>query len=155
MKVNKRLTIRSENGADTTTVAATNSSDNVFEVVADYVNISGFEMTGATSGAGIKLYGANNSIIAENNLSGNDYGIYLNSSSNNTITDNSFVNDGLFVSYSYNNTVVNNTVNGKPLVYLEGVSHHTVSDAGQVILVNCSAIWVKNLDLSISKGSTV
>jgi parallel beta-helix repeat protein len=41
-----------------------------------------------------------------------------------------------------------NVVNGKPLVYLEDVSNHTVSDAGQVILVNCQNINVENLNLS-------
>jgi len=39
-------------------------------------------------------------------------------------------------------------VNGKPLVYLEDASDYRVEDAGQVILVNCNNITVKNLDLS-------
>ena len=46
------------------------------------------------------------------------------------------------------NTVVDNLVNGKPLVYLEDVSDLAVADAGQVILVNCSRIRVENLNLS-------
>jgi parallel beta-helix repeat protein len=41
-----------------------------------------------------------------------------------------------------------NLVNGKPLVYLESVSYENVSEAGQVILVNCEHTQVKNLDLS-------
>ena len=41
-----------------------------------------------------------------------------------------------------------NTVNGKPLVYLEDASDFRVNDAGQVILVNCTNITVENLDLS-------
>jgi parallel beta-helix repeat protein len=44
--------------------------------------------------------------------------------------------------------VEDNTVNGKPLVYLEDASNYTVEDAGQVILVNCTNITVENLDLS-------
>jgi parallel beta-helix repeat protein len=44
--------------------------------------------------------------------------------------------------------VEDNTVNGKPLVYLEDVKDSAVTDAGQVILVNCSNITVENLYLS-------
>jgi len=49
---------------------------------------------------------------------------------------------------SYQNSVENNTVNGKPLVYLEDVANYSVGDAGQVILVNCTGIRVENLNLS-------
>ena len=41
IKVDKRLTIRSENGSDSTIVQAANSSNPTFEVSSDYVNISG------------------------------------------------------------------------------------------------------------------
>jgi parallel beta-helix repeat protein len=44
--------------------------------------------------------------------------------------------------------VKDNTVNGKPLVYLEDVSDYKVEDAGQVIIVNCNNITIENLDLS-------
>lgn len=40
--VNKRLTIKSEDGAASTIVQAADPSDHIFEVTADYVNISGF-----------------------------------------------------------------------------------------------------------------
>lgn len=90
----------------------------------------------------------NNSII-RNNITNNAYGIFLGGSGN-IIIENSFTNDGLFVYYSYAgapvNIVHNNTVNGKPLIYLENVSGYEVADAGQVILVGCSNITVENLD---------
>jgi parallel beta-helix repeat protein len=44
--------------------------------------------------------------------------------------------------------VEDNTVNGKPLVYLEGVTNYSVGDAGQVVLVRCDSIRVENLNLS-------
>jgi len=44
--------------------------------------------------------------------------------------------------------VVDNLVNGKLLVYLEGIADVVVEDAGQVILVNCNRIKVENLNLS-------
>ena len=76
------------------------------------------------------------------------YGIYLSSSLNNRVFRNSFVNDGLYVADTYGNEVVDNLVNGKPLVYLEGASGISVEDAGQVILVGCKDMKVKNLNLS-------
>ena len=98
----------------------------------------------------ISLSDSNNNTITGNNVSNNKYGgIYLaDSSNNNAITGNTFVNNGLRVSNSYQNTVEGNIVNGKLLVYLEDASDYTVKDAGQVILVNCTNISVKNLDLS-------
>jgi uncharacterized repeat protein (TIGR01451 family) len=48
--VYKRLTIRSENGSANCTVNAASLGDHVFEITADYVNISGFNVMGATGG---------------------------------------------------------------------------------------------------------
>jgi parallel beta-helix repeat protein len=98
---------------------------------------------------GIYLYNSSNNNITGNTASNNDWcGIYLEFSSNNNITCSTFLNDGLNVRYSYQNTVDDNTVNGKPLVYLEDTSDIAVTDAGQVILVNCNNVLVENLDLS-------
>ena len=97
---------------------------------------------------GIYLYYSSNNNITENDMAGNTHGIYLDHSSKNNITGNMFFYDGLFVDGSYGNVVVDNLVNGKPLVYLEGVSDFKVEDAGQVILINCTNITVENLNLS-------
>jgi len=91
---------------------------------------------------------SNNSIFGNNITANNDCGVQLHSSSNNSISGNTFTYDGLAVWDSYRNVVEDNTVNGKPLVYLEGVVDQRVEDAGQVILVNCSGIRVENLNLS-------
>lgn len=145
--VNKRLTIRSENGSDKTIVQPKNLYDRIFKVTADCVNITGFMVTG-TSKAGIRLERSKGNTIAGNNFSNNHPGVDLYYSNDNTIVDNIFVNDGLYVWHSYQNAVENNTVNGKPLVYLEGASDFTITDAGQVILIKCNHIIVKKLDLS-------
>ncbi|MCK4736162.1 MAG: right-handed parallel beta-helix repeat-containing protein [Methanophagales archaeon] len=145
------LTIKSENGSDTTIVQAADSNDHVFNVTADYVNISGFTVENATGieTAGILLEsGTDYCNIFNNTVSNNYAGIGLSSSSNNTITGNTFVNGGLIAFDSYQNTVKDNTVNGKPLVYLENQSGQTITNAGQVILVNCDNITVENQDLS-------
>jgi len=103
---------------------------------------------------GVYLNNSTNNLIRNNYLVTNDYaGIMLDKSSSNTISENVFLNCGLDIFDSYNNVVINNMVNDKLLVYLEGVSDLTVSDAGQVILLRCNNIKVENLSLSkINKG---
>ena len=80
--VTKSLTIRSTSGNhEDTVVRALDSNDHVFEVTADYVNISGFTVKGATGDekAGIYLCGANHSVISNNNASNNYYGVRVSS----------------------------------------------------------------------------
>jgi parallel beta-helix repeat protein len=111
-------------------------------LAADGIKLVGFTATNASSyrHAGIMVTSKNNTITGNNASNNNGDGICLASSSNNTITGNVFVNDGLSVDSSYQNTVEGNIANGKPLVYLEGVSDYKVEDAGQVIIVNCTTI---------------
>jgi parallel beta-helix repeat protein len=104
--VNKRLTIKSENGSGNCIVEAEDRDDSVFEVTAGYVNITGFTVKG-TSGydeAGIYLYHSDHCSISNNICSNNDgYGIYLDDSENNRIYLNNFVNNGDNV-HSYRST---------------------------------------------------
>jgi len=113
--------------------------------------ITGNNITNNSWG-GIGLWGASNNTISGNHITNNSgIGIMLAGlfgSSNNRVIGNVLVDDGLSVWNSYGNVVVDNLVNGKPLVYLEGVSDVVVEDAGQVILVNCNRIKVENLNLS-------
>lgn len=104
---------------------------------------------------GISLSGSSNNTIVNNTISSNMmYGISLNKrfslgSSGNTIANNTFINSGLDIDrLSFQNNIANNTVNGKPLVYLEGVSDIEITDAGQVIIIRSNNITVKGLTLS-------
>lgn len=130
--INKRLTIQSENGSKNCTVQATNSADHVFSITADYVNISGFNITGATgfliSGIHVSADYCN---ISNNYISNYGHlecvGITLYQSANNTIINNSIVlgnsriGCGIYVNmYCSNNEItLNNFTN---LAY--GVGHH-------------------------------
>mgnify|MGYP000362438258 CR=1 FL=1 len=92
--VYKSLTIRSTSGnpADTI-VQANNPEEHVFEVTADYVNISGFTVRGATDSAGIRLSGRYSDDVehcnfSENIVTNNQDGFYFFRGSNNNISDN-------------------------------------------------------------------
>ncbi|HIH96012.1 MAG TPA: hypothetical protein HA348_00730, partial [Thermoplasmata archaeon] len=116
VKVNKSLTIQSENGSALTVVQAASSGDHVFEVTANYVNISGFTVEGATGGyfkAGIYLYYADRCNMTYNNCSNNEIGISAVYSNNNTITGNTVTyNNGWGVQFfsSGNNVIASNNL---------------------------------------------
>ncbi|MCD4846120.1 MAG: hypothetical protein K8R25_16710 [Methanosarcinales archaeon] len=127
VKVSKYLTLRGE-GADVVNVTAANSSEHVLKVTKDYVNISGFTITGAKSGNGIYLNCVDNCNISNISALYNNYGIYLFHSNNNLLMDNNaslnhgkglvssnpFEGDngyscGIYLYSSSNNTLANNT----------------------------------------------
>jgi parallel beta-helix repeat protein len=100
---------------------------------------------------GIYLSTSKNNVIIGNTITSTyiQNAIHLYSSNNNNISGNSFLNSGLLIEDSYQNNVLNNSCNGKPVVYLEGEFDTVINiDAGQVILVNCDNITVKNQELS-------
>ncbi|MEA1894125.1 MAG: S8 family serine peptidase [Euryarchaeota archaeon] len=106
------LTIQSETRSVSIIVQAANPDDHVFEVVTDYVNISGFSVTGSTgtSCAGIYLNGADHCNISDNTASGNENGIYLKFSSNNILLNNTASNNncGINLYDSSDNLIYNN-----------------------------------------------
>jgi parallel beta-helix repeat protein len=81
-------------------------------------------------------YNSGRNHISNNTISNMNYGMILSSQSNsNTVVDNVFFQDGLWIGNTNNNTIENNTVNGKPLLYLEGKSNMTIAEPmGQIIL---------------------
>ncbi len=108
------ITIRSESGNPfDTIVRAASSSDDVFNVKADGVKISGFSITGASDGrSGIYLDGAEYCLIEDNELSKNDIGIYLTGSSRNTLSNNTANSNnycGIWLSSSSSNILSKNT----------------------------------------------
>jgi len=153
--VNKQLTLQ---GAGETTVTAVDSNDHVFYVTADYVNISGFNVSGATryGKAGIYLTGADHCNISENTASNNYYGIYMASSSDNTLLNNTMSgNDynfgvgGLSLPHYEQNIDPSNTVDGKPIYYRVGQQDESIPlDAGYVGIVGGANITVANLTLT-------
>jgi parallel beta-helix repeat protein len=93
-------------------------------------------------------YGVNNGVVSGNTFVSKTslYGVILQA--NQTIfINNVFQNGGLILNKpGVQNVFSGNTINGKPLVYLEGQSNQVVDDASQVVLVNCQNMVVKNID---------
>ncbi len=102
----------------------------------------------SNKGSGIYISRSENNIITNNLITNNTDGILLYFCTNNIISDNSFFNDGLNIYGAYQNTISNNKVNSKPIVFLKNESDKILSDSGQIILLNCDNITIKNQKLS-------
>lgn len=100
---------------------------------------------------GISFYQTKNCSVIGNCIANNTYGAYLYGSDN-VFRSNQFEQN----TYNFwdidefiNDVDSSNTINGKPVYYWVNQHNRTVpSDAGIVILKNCSRIRVQNLDLS-------
>ena len=126
VNLDKRLTICSENGVDSTIAQAASSDSPVFDVTEDYVTISGFTVKEArsTNIPGINLANVKHCNIYENSLLRNYCGIRLRQSSNNIIRNNTVlnsINEGIIVtSSSCNNTIMNNNASNNGFGILLG-----------------------------------
>ena len=140
INVNKRLTFRSENGY--AIVQAANTSDSVFEVTADHVNILGFTVENSNSSAGISLNEVAHCNISNNNLANNFCAIYSSSSKFNIIVENTLAdNVGAAIclyNESDNNKVVGNNISnntwGVWIGYYGSSSHNIISDNAITVL---------------------
>ncbi len=114
VNVYKQLTIRSTSGnPDNTIVQGAYSWNPVFNVYANYVNIDGFTVKGATSSYGIYLSGVYNCNISNNIVTNNYYGIFGYSNSYNNFTGNNVNNNsytGIYLYSSSDNIIKNNNV---------------------------------------------
>lgn len=85
-------------------------------------------------------------------IRGNDAGddlVFLNDVRGSIVEGNVFHGGGVELHYSSNNVLRNNTVNGKPILYLEGEEGETVSGVlGQLILANSRNLKVVDVEIS-------
>jgi parallel beta-helix repeat protein len=106
----------------------------------------------AGNSAGGIIYSGSGSTIALNTISDNDdYGLYLDETSqSNTITGNTFIHDGMYGRFisSDGNVISGNTVNARPLVFLDKVNSYTVVAAGQVVVKDSDNITISGQNLS-------
>ncbi|NVM53078.1 MAG: right-handed parallel beta-helix repeat-containing protein [Candidatus Helarchaeota archaeon] len=128
-------------------------------------------------GYGIFILLSNNNTLTNNTINHNLNGIFLQQSDYNTLTNNTLKNnryDGLFLFVARNNQIysnkfhkngigfygttiahhvqtisTDNLIDGHPIYYFKHQSSGSVpTDAGQVILVNCSSMNVQNCQLA-------
>lgn len=104
---------------------------------------------------GIYLYSsAMNNFMADNYISDVVTAIDIGYSSGNTLKNNTMVDCGIDIEgdpedYDSTEIDVSNTVNGKPVYYWKNVKGGKIpSDAGQVILFNCTDVVVKDSNLN-------
>ena len=112
VNVTKSLTIKSSSGnPGDTIVQAANPNDHVFAVTADYVNISGFTITGGEEGISISNYGSSR-IINNKILNNAQAGIYVSYTNGNLFQKNiiRYSHAGILLKMSNNNRIINNTL---------------------------------------------
>ena len=157
--VNKKLTIKSENGSACCIVDGSGST--VFTLGADGIRIEGFSITGG--GYGIYIRSNNNNIISNNTISSNNYGIYLMDSNNNSISNNliSSNNDyGIYLYESNKNSIFNNIIsnNGRG-IDLEGnnnsISNNIISNNGCGIMFGGNNNSISNNIISNNNGDGI
>jgi parallel beta-helix repeat protein len=120
-----------------------------------YNQIIGNNITSNRRSIGIDNY-ANHTIISGNTITSTsksgEIGFW---GQNTTLSHNNLYGCSLHIYRSSQNTVVDNLVDGEPLIYLDGEIDQVLDDgeAGQIILANCRNIKVVNYDFSnIVKG---
>ncbi len=131
--VNKSLTLEGE-GADVVNVTAASPADHVFNVIANNVTISGFNVSGATGENMTGIYvTADNCNISNNIAANNDYGIFLHSSSYNILSDNIADSNreiGIVLFESSNNNLTSNIANSNNdsgIFLLESSNNNTLT----------------------------
>ena len=161
--------IRLQGEEKTTTIIDGGGRDDVVSILSDDVIFSGFTVCNSNHDlekglwwkAGIRILGSDVTII-DTIVRDNLQGIFLKQAENFTLLNNQFICDGLTI-YPYDTGYIirpnlkrshfihridNNTVNGKPLIYLVDEENIEISsNVGQLICVNCSSCRIHNITI--------
>jgi parallel beta-helix repeat protein len=123
-------------------------------IIRDSINCTLVSNNVNNNNEGIFLFNSSFNTLSGNQVTNNSViGIYLDLSRKNIITDNKLVNNGFFVWGTQvedylQQLVMNNSVNGKALVYWQNVMGETIADGVcQVILVNSDSITIQGQEL--------
>lgn len=151
LNVNKSITLEGGLGGPTTLDGE--GTGTVIKITASNVTILNFRIQNGNDGIRIR---SSDNILTNNIITSNrDHGIYIASSSNNSLSNNAMT--GNTHNFGVEGTVLphfvqcideSNTVNEKPIYYW--VNHHNnqiPSDAGYVGIVNSTNVTVRDLTL--------
>ena len=99
----------------------------------------------------------NNGVVSGNKIVSAKSYYGVNFRANNTVfSNNEFVKGGLVIfEPCYQNLFFGNTVNGKPLVYLERQANQAIDGAGQVVLIDCTNMVVRNVPPTVGLRMTI
>ena len=115
-------------------------------------------LTGDNSGWGIYLEFSDNAVVSGNTITTQDpqKGIFCSANCyGTTLINNKFIGCGLWFFGLEGNNVMGNTIDGKPVVYVDGASNQVIEGAEQVFLVNCNNMTVKNIHPSLNYRAAV
>lgn len=123
------------NGSKVTIIDSGGESD-VVNLTADWVNLSGFQVSGSGAfNAGIRIESNYNNITG-NTLIGNKYGIFLYHSNFNRISNITCINNDkadISLSYHKDNNFTSNKCNLQPIAHARQQSRSTSSDSHTVV----------------------
>lgn len=123
----------------------TTASNN--QILDNYIDITYFAIDLNTDNGTV----SGNTLISKNSK----YGVLFDCN-NTVLSNNAFVDGGLIIyEPRIGNVLAGNTINGKPLVYLEHQSNQVIDGAAQVILTDCSNMIVKNVDTTADLRVTI
>jgi parallel beta-helix repeat protein len=119
---------------------------NGMEIDTNHNNISTNIFEDCTCG----IYVSGNYNTISDNIFRNDstVGLYVIGAEYTHVAHNRFYGEGLDLLDSFHSTIEDNFVNDKPLVVLEDASDTVISEAGQVLLINCQNITVRGVNVS-------
>jgi parallel beta-helix repeat protein len=120
-----------------------------------------------TNNHGIYLFNSISCLIYSNIISSFwnvIHGIYLDQSQGAIIFDNHMTNSGLYfvidetllvnspssIDQQFPKIIDNNTVNQKPLIFLQNVQDEIIDSAGQIIIVDSINVGIRNSDVSLA-----
>jgi putative cofactor-binding repeat protein len=115
-------------------------------------------MSGELGGWGIYVEFSDNTVISGNTIAASNpqRGIYCGSGCyNTTLVNNRFVGCGLRLFHIEKSTIINNTIDGKPVVHVDGGSNQVIEGAEQLFLFNCSNMTVKNIYPSTNYATAI
>jgi parallel beta-helix repeat protein len=127
------------------------------------VNTSIFNCTYIKNSIGVYIYSASHCTVMNSSFVNNYNGLQMGYHSDDSIIiNNTFQGNGIVFEFSsedeaLSNTIENNTVNGLPFEYIENATYKTiVNPHGQLVLINCTNVTVKNQNCSfVSTGISV
>lgn len=110
------------------------------------------------TGYGIFLKDTENTLISGNVITAQDPkgGIYISPSSTNTsLFNNQFFSCHIHIKSESQTVGLNNTVDGTPLVILNGESNQVIESARLVYLLNCENMTIKNIEMVVDYGQSI